>query len=207
MRPVITALSLAALFALAGCGGDEPEETEIPRPAPTQRPVADTILGDTVAAQGARPGVTDPAGAAGPGAGEQPGQAGRPGQAAAAEGGPGGAGAGGEAAGRPRGGAAPSGDRLYTVQVAAFTSADSARKWTGRLSSLDLPVWMSMAEVGGTTYYRVRVGAVRTVTEARQLGSMLSRRFEWPVWVAPVTSADRLPEGTVESTRRVLGVD
>ncbi|HUG40389.1 MAG TPA: SPOR domain-containing protein [Longimicrobiales bacterium] len=181
MRRSTTALILAALLLAAACGEDEPDETEIPRPAPTQRPVTDTTLGDTVATPAGQPGAAERDGAA------------RPPDAGAGE---------------PAGGAAAaSGERLYTVQVAAFTDVDSARAWTGRLSSLDLPVWMSMAEVGGRTYYRVRVGAVPTVTEARQLGSMLTRRFEWPVWVAPVTPSDGMPEGTVESTRRALGGD
>lgn len=194
---------VVATLTLAACGGDEPEETEIPRPASTMRPRVDTMVGDTTArapgqpgAQTARPGQQGgQTGQAAPGGGES----GQPGRQAGQPSG---------AAGQPSGGAtAPASGRLYTIQVAAFTSADSARKWTGRLNSLDLPVWTSMAELGGTTYYRVRVGAVPTVAEARRLGSMLSQRFEWPVWVAPVTPSDRMPEGAVESTRRVLGGD
>lgn len=201
MRRSTTALALAAVFALAGCGGDEPEQTEIPRPTTTQRPVApDTTLGDT-AAGAARPGTT----AARPGQpGGQPGQGGQAGQAGRAGGQVGGQ--AGAADAQP-GATARTGSRLYTVQVAAFESPDSARKWTGRLSSLDLPVWTSMAELGGTTYYRVRVGAVSSVADARRLGALLSQRFEWPVWVAPVTPSDRMPEGAVASTRRVLGGD
>jgi hypothetical protein len=77
--------------------------------------------------------------------------------------------------------------------------------WTGRLKSQGLPVWTSMAELGGQTFYRVRVGAVPTVSEARRLGTMLSQRYEWPVWVAPLSAADRIPENAVADTRRMLG--
>ena len=197
MRLSRTAVALAALVTLAACGGDEPEEAATPpRPAQTQRPAAaDTTLGDTSRA----------AGQAGAAANRPGGQAGQAGQQAGAR--PGGqAGAAGQAGASGQGGVtAPAGQRLYTVQVAAFASPDSARKWTGRLNSLELPVWTSMAELGGTTYYRVRVGAAPTVAEARRLGTLLSQRFTWPVWVAPVTPADRMPEGAVASTRRVLG--
>ncbi|MBW3552889.1 MAG: SPOR domain-containing protein [Gemmatimonadetes bacterium] len=209
MRLSRLALVLATLLTLAACGGDEPEEAEIPRPASTLRPRADTTMGDTTAARApGQPGAQ--AGRPGQPGGEPGAQPGRTAPAGGES-----ARAGGEAgqpsarAGQPSGGAtAPApGQRLYTIQVAAFTSPDSARKWTGRLNSLSLPVWTSMVELGGTTYYRVRVGAVPTVSEARRLGSMLSQRFEWPVWVAPVTPADRLPDGAVESTRRVLEGD
>ena len=200
MRISRLALVLATVSLLAACGGDEPEETEIPRPASTTRPRVDTAGADSLAARA--PGRTGARtdGPAQPGAAPSGGEAAQPGRQAGQPSGE---------AGRPSGGAtAPaSGRRLYTIQVAAFTSPDSARKWTGRLNSLNLPVWTSMAELGGTTYYRVRVGAVPTMSEARRLGSMLSSRFEWPVWVAPVTPADRMPNGAVESTRRILEGD
>lgn len=102
--------------------------------------------------------------------------------------------------------AAPSGDeRLYTVQVAAFTEPSSAEELEQRLRSEGLPVWTSVTEHGGRTYYRLRVGVVPTVSDARRLGSMITQRYEWPVWVAPLTPADRLPAGAVEATRRLLG--
>lgn len=102
--------------------------------------------------------------------------------------------------------AAPSGDeRLYTVQVAAFTDPESAEELEGQLRSEGMPVWTSVAEQGGRTFYRMRVGVVPTVSDARRLGSILNERYDWPVWVAPLTAADRLPADAIESTRRVLG--
>ena len=188
-------LVLTALVAVAGCGDDSepPEDTAIPPSAAQQRRMsADTTLGDTTTAgqQAQRPGGQ---------------QAQRPGGQAGGQAGGQQTAGGQTSGGRTGGAAAPSGSRLYTVQVAAFESADSARKWMGRLRSLDLPVWTSMSELGGTTYYRVRVGAVSSVADARRLGGMLSDRFEWPVWVAPITPADQMPEDAAAATRRILG--
>jgi cell division septation protein DedD len=98
----------------------------------------------------------------------------------------------------------PAGGRRYTVQVAAFTDADAARAWTERLTAQDIPAWTSMAELRGQTYHRVRVGVVPTVEEARQLGSFIARRYDWPVWVAPVSPADPVPADAVSATRRLI---
>lgn len=194
-----TALAVSALLVVAGCGGDDPEPAPATRPQPqAQQPRVDTTLGDTATV--ARPqGQVSRPGAPGTTA---PGQPGQPGQQAQRPGGQ--AGQPGQPSGAAPSTGAASGQRLYTVQVAAFASPDSARKWTGRLNSLNLPVWTSMQELGGQTYYRVRVGAVPTVAEARRLGGILSSRFEWPVWVAPVTPADQLPQDAVNRTRSVL---
>lgn len=100
---------------------------------------------------------------------------------------------------------AAGGAQLFTVQVAAFTSAESAELWTERLGRVDLPVWTSVAELGGQTFYRVRIGAAPTAAEARRLGESLTARYRWPVWVTPLTPADRPPEGVEEHTRRLTG--
>lgn len=100
--------------------------------------------------------------------------------------------------------ATPVRGRLYTVQVAAFLSPDSARKWSGRLASQGLPVWTTIHEVQGRMFHRVRVGAVPTVGEARQLGEILKQRYEWPTWVAPVTPAEPVPDGAVEATQDLI---
>lgn len=195
MRPVIPALLLVTFLA-SGCGDDEPDTADTaPRPVPRQ-PAVDTTLGDTT---GLAAG-----GAADAGAGEQDGEPGQPagqGQAGGQEGQPARAAAGraeAEAGGAGRG-------RLYTVQVAAFENARSATEWVERLRSQGLPVWNSLAEVRGQTFHRVRVGAVPTVAEARGLGAMITNRYEWPVWIAPLTPADRIPDSAVEDTRRLIG--
>lgn len=197
MRSVIPVLLLATFLA-SGCGDDEPDTADTdaaPRPVPRQQPV-DTTLGDTAGPPAG--GATDA------GAGEQEGAPGQPagqGQAAGQEGQPARAAAGG---GQAEAGEAGRG-RLYTVQVAAFENARSATEWVGRLRSQGLPVWSSLAEVRGRTFHRVRVGAVPTVAEARTLGAMITNRYEWPVWIAPLTPADRMPDSAVEDTRRIIG--
>jgi hypothetical protein len=95
--------------------------------------------------------------------------------------------------------------RLYTVQVAAFTDMSTAESWAERLREEGMPTWVSVAESGGQTFYRLRIGVVPTVAAARRLGSMLTARYDWPVWIAPLTPADRMPPNAVEDTRRLLG--
>lgn len=93
---------------------------------------------------------------------------------------------------------------LYTVQVAAFLDAGTARDWAERLRGQDLPVWTSEARVGGRAFHRLRVGALPSVAETYRLGELIQARYHWPYWVAPLTPADRLPVDAVEDTRRVL---
>lgn len=178
MRP--TALALLALLT-ASCGGDEPDEPQ--PPASAQPQAADTALDDTMA--GADTLV-------------------------AAEGGADTTVNGVEAApatGVERDGTRTSAtpdQRLYTVQVAAFTEPSSASEWEDRLERQGLPVWTSVAELRGRTFYRLRVGAAPNVAEARRLGEMITSRYEWPVWIAPVEPAERIPEDAVRATRQVI---
>lgn len=99
---------------------------------------------------------------------------------------------------------APSG-RLFTVQVAAFLSADSARIWSERLERRGLPVWTSVHVEGGRTFHRVRIGADARLAEVRRLGQRVGSDFNWPVWIAPVESTARIPADLVERTRAHLG--
>jgi septal ring-binding cell division protein DamX len=174
MRPIT--LALFAAVAVAGCGGDEPASQDA---ATTPRPAPEQPPADPAVDTG----VPTP-------------RADAPGAATADSGTPGGP------VGAPAGSVAST--PLYTVQVAAFTESTSAIEWARRLRAQELPVWTSMVELGGRTFYRVRVGAVPTVSEARRLGSMITQRYEWPVWVAPVTPADRVPDDAPERTRRLL---
>lgn len=93
---------------------------------------------------------------------------------------------------------------MYTVQVAAFLNAATAREWAGRLQSQDLPVWTSEARVQGQTFHRLRVGALPSVSDTRRLGAVITGRYHWPVWIAPLSPTDRLPGGAVQDSRRIL---
>jgi cell division protein FtsN len=171
-----TAIMLTALIALTACGDDpQPEPPPPGADRPLVDPATDTAPAPDTAALEDVPLVPGPA---------------RPGQPDPED-------------VTPHDAAA--GEARYTVQVAAFTSRASAELWTERLSAQGLPVWSSVSELGGRTFYRVRVGAVPSFAEARELGDMLTERYEWPVWVAPLSPADRVPAGAVANTRRVIG--
>lgn len=203
MQRSTSLVTIAALLAFAACGDDGEDSPETPDQRPgMQQPASDTAADDTLADAAGEGGAV-------PGEGEsgtaQPGEAGQEGvdeepagEARQDVGEPG-------ADGADAPSDTPDGQRLYTAQVAAFMSPDPARKWTDRLQSLDLPAWTSMVELEGRTFYRVRVGAVSDMAEARRLGALLTERFEWPVWVAAVTPSDPMPDDAVASTRRVLG--
>lgn len=122
-------------------------------------------------------------------------------------------GAGAVSGGATAEGAAPAGpasatvsptERLYTVQIAAYLSADSARAMADKLSQLGFPVWTTEARVGERTYHRIRVGAHPRLSEMRRLGQQISTQFSQEVWVAPVDMAAQIPAGAVEATRALL---
>lgn len=99
----------------------------------------------------------------------------------------------------------PVGDEaLYTVQVAAFVDAATAREWAGRLGSQGLPVWTTEARVEGRTFHRLRIGALPSYSDTRRLAGMITARFGWPVWIAPLTPADRPPPNAAQNTREIL---
>lgn len=173
---------LALTTLLVGCGGDEPE------PAPTQEPAAQPAQ---------QPSAQQPA-------------AEQPAAETGAETESPGATPGSETDARP---AAPSGagpetrvgdQRLYTVQVAAFLNAVTAREWADRLRGQDMPVWTSTATVEGRTFHRLRIGALPELSDTRRLADLIRDRYHWPVWIAPLTASDRLPVNAVQQTRAVL---
>lgn len=192
----VAPLALAALLALTGCGGDEPEEqpSQFTPPAAQTR---DTTFEDTLSEAAA---TTAPDDSLTPGATGRGEMTGEPGESAPSAG----AAEGGSGAAESGSGAAAAGERLYTIQVAAFLEPATAEEWAGRLRSQGLPVWTSITEYQGRTFHRLRVGVVGAFSDARRLGAMVAERYEWPVWVAPVTPADPVPDDAVAATQRVL---
>lgn len=54
----------------------------------------------------------------------------------------------------------------YTVQVAAYPSAEEAQKYAADLTQKGFPAFQVEAEVGGKKWYRVSVGSFKTASEA-----------------------------------------
>ena len=170
--------ALAVTVILAACGGDEPE------PAPDQAP--DQPEPQSQQTEASRP---DPPTGQSPSA--QPDSPPDPEPS-------------GAAARSTEGGSAAQRGALYTVQVAAFVDGATAREWAARLRGQELPVWTAEARVDGRTFHRLRVGALPSLADAERLGDRIRARYHWPVWVAPVTTTDRLPGGVVERSRQLL---
>jgi cell division septation protein DedD len=95
-------------------------------------------------------------------------------------------------------------ERLYTVQIAAYLSPDSATVLAQKLEQRGLPVWTMEVRVGDRTYHRIRVGAHPGLGEVRKLGTQLSTQYRQKVWVAPVDMSSRIPANAVEATRALL---
>lgn len=94
---------------------------------------------------------------------------------------------------------------LFTVQMGAFLNADSASVQRDRLVNRGLPAWTVDQDVGGRRFHRVRIGATSTGSEARRLGQILTERYGWSVWIAPVTSFESVPVDAIEATQNVIG--
>ncbi|HEX7050043.1 MAG TPA: SPOR domain-containing protein [Longimicrobiales bacterium] len=100
--------------------------------------------------------------------------------------------------------AQPTTSRMYTVQVAAFNDANSARLLADRVRRSGIPVWVSQVALNGRTYHRVRVGALPSRSEAVQLARRIRRDYALQVWVAPISRSDHPPADAVATTRAVL---
>ncbi len=95
-------------------------------------------------------------------------------------------------------------ERLYTVQIASYPSADSARALANKLAQRGLPIWTMEVRVGDRTYHRIRVGAHPRLAEMRRLGEQIATQFKQKVWVAPIDMSSRIPATAVEETRALL---
>lgn len=95
-------------------------------------------------------------------------------------------------------------ERLYTVQIAAYLSADSAQNLADRLTTRGLPVWTMEVRHGNQTYHRIRVGAHPGLREMRTLGQQISAQYKQNVWVAPVDMSAQIPATAVAETRALL---
>ncbi len=71
---------------------------------------------------------------------------------------------------------AEGGEGLWSVQVNAFPDERSAQIWVDRLKNKGYKAYMVEAELGGRTWYRVRVGEYGTREEAEKVEEQLKSR-------------------------------
>jgi hypothetical protein len=103
------------------------------------------------------------------------------------------------AAGAPAS-AAPWAARLYTVQIGAFRSADSAQRLAEHVRRTEGPVWVSQAVVNGQTFHRVRLGAHASLAEAQHRARQIRSEYGVPIWVAPVRGSEVPAAATASAT-------
>ncbi len=81
-----------------------------------------------------------------------------------------------------------SGSGNYTVQVSSWNSKAKADEEAARLNGSGLSAFVESSDVGGETWYRVRVGHSATIKEAREAAAQLSKMVEDGAWVTRVGS-------------------
>jgi len=72
------------------------------------------------------------------------------------------------------------------VQVSSWNSKAKADEEAARLNGAGLSAFVESSEVGGETWFRVRVGHYATIKEAREAAAQLSRMVEDGAWVTRV---------------------
>lgn len=82
--------------------------------------------------------------------------------------------------------APPSGSGNFTIQVSSWASKAKAGAEAGRLSSAGLGAYVEEGMVGGTTWYRVRVGRYASEKEAKDAIAKMQPGMETDLWVARV---------------------
>jgi cell division protein FtsN len=80
----------------------------------------------------------------------------------------------------------PSGSGNYTVQVSSWASKAKADDEAGRFTAAGFSAFVEDAQVGGETWYRVRVGRYATPKDAKEAAAQLSKMTEDGAWVARV---------------------
>jgi cell division septation protein DedD len=80
----------------------------------------------------------------------------------------------------------PSGSGDFTIQVSSWASKAKAEAEAGRLGSAGLSAYVEEGVVGGTTWYRVRVGRYPTEREAKEAITKMQPGMETDLWVTRV---------------------
>jgi cell division septation protein DedD len=77
-----------------------------------------------------------------------------------------------------------SGGGKFTVQVSAWANKAKADEEASKLSTAGMDAFVESTNVGGTDWYRVRVGHYGNEKDAKDAASQLQRMMEGTVWVA-----------------------
>ncbi|MFP4624529.1 MAG: SPOR domain-containing protein [Gemmatimonadota bacterium] len=96
-------------------------------------------------------------------------------------------------------------EALYTVQIGSLVEAATAKRWAERLGERGIPAWLLHSQVAGQPVSRVRVGALRSESEARGLAVALEREYGWDVRVDRVAAGELIPGDAVRRTTEFLG--
>lgn len=80
----------------------------------------------------------------------------------------------------------PSGSGNFTIQVSSWASKAKAEAEAGRLSAAGHNAYVEEGMVGGTTWYRVRVGRYASEREAKEAIEKMQAGMETDLWVARV---------------------
>lgn len=74
----------------------------------------------------------------------------------------------------------------YTVQLSSWASKGKADREASKLTSAGYTAFVEDATVGGTTWYRVRVGRYASAKEAKEAAGQLSKISDEGAWVTKV---------------------
>ncbi len=75
----------------------------------------------------------------------------------------------------------------YTVQVASTTGQADARRLIDLYTKRGYEPFITQTNIGGVTYYRIRIGEFQTLSDAKQLKQELSDRFSLRPWIADLS--------------------
>ena len=71
----------------------------------------------------------------------------------------------------------------YVVQIGSYAHYDFAEMMAEKYRNREFPAFVVSADIGGETFYRLRIGVYETKEEAEQVGEMLKDRYSAEYWV------------------------
>ena len=71
----------------------------------------------------------------------------------------------------------------YIVQIGSYSNYEFAEMMAEKYRTRDYPAFVKKVDIGGVTYYRLRIGVYETPAEARQVGELLVDRYSAEYWV------------------------